>query len=266
MPRLVWITDPHFNFISGKEFYEFMERIAAEQPDALLVGGDIGEAPDVTLFLQMMEEALECPICFVLGNHDFYRGSISATRQRIRELCRRNPHLVWLNDASSISLSAQTALVGHDGWADGRLGDYAGSTVMLNDYLLIDELAGLDKSQRLAALNRLGDEAAAHVNTVLPAALANHDQVILLTHVPPFREACWHEGQISGEDWLPHMTCHAVGETIKQVMARFPQKRLTVLCGHTHSGGETHVADNIHVITGAAVYGAPALGRVWDVK
>ena len=33
----------------------------------------------------------------------------------------------------------EVGLVGHDGWSDGRAGNYAGSDVFLSDYLLIDE-------------------------------------------------------------------------------------------------------------------------------
>jgi 3',5'-cyclic-AMP phosphodiesterase len=37
-------------------------------------------------------------------------------------------------------LTPNTALVGHDGWGDGRLGDLNWSGVILNDFLLIEEL------------------------------------------------------------------------------------------------------------------------------
>ncbi len=265
MPRLVWITDPHFNFVTGERFYAFIEEIAGHAPDALLVGGDIAEARDVGLFLNMMDEAMDCPIYFVLGNHDFYHGSIAGVRAMVREICRGNQKLIWLNDAGVISLSPTTALIGHDGWADGRLGDYAGSTVLLNDYLLIDELAGLDAMRRLIQLNGLGDEAAGHVRKVLPAAQEHHRQTILLTHVPPFLQSCWHEGKISGDDWLPHMSCGAAGDAIAEIMGERPDRKMLVLCGHTHSGGEVDILDNVHVSTGGAKYGAPAIARVWDV-
>jgi hypothetical protein len=80
--------------------------------------------------------------------------------------------------------------LGHDGWADGRPGDYAVSDVFLNDYLLIKELAGLDAEARLGRLHDLDDEAAAHFRAGLPAALSGFRRLIVLTHVPPFREAC----------------------------------------------------------------------------
>jgi len=77
--------------------------------------------------------------------------------------------------------------------------------------------------------------------------------------VPPWREACWHEGHISNDQWLPFFACDAVGQTVQRVMAAHPERRLTVLCGHTHGGGRADIAPNITCFTGAAEYGAPAL-------
>src|SRR5437764_11589677 len=127
------------------------------------------------------------PIYFVLGNHDFYRGSIAGVRAGVEALDARSPRLHWLPRTGVVGLTPETALVGHDGWADGRFGDYGRSEVLLNDYLLIEELAGLDERERLLHLNALGDKAAAHFRAVLPAALSRSRRVIVLTHVPPFR-------------------------------------------------------------------------------
>ena len=124
-----------------------------------------------------------------------------------------------------MALTEETGLVGHDGWADGRLGDYARSEVLLNDYLLIEEVSGLDKEERLERLHALGDEAAAHFRALLPEALERFRRLIVLTHVPPFREACWHRGQISDDEWLPHFSCRAVGEVLVEAMAAHPGVR-----------------------------------------
>ncbi len=98
----------------------------------------------------------------------------------------RSRCLHYLPDAGVVAPNANTALIGHDAWADGRLGDYAGSDVMLNDCLLIEELAGHDAQARLARLKALGDEAAVHVRRCLPAALQRYRRIIVATHVPRF--------------------------------------------------------------------------------
>ena len=83
--------------------------------------------------------------------------------------------------------------------------------------------------------------------------------------VPPFRAACWYEGEISDDEWAPHFVCQAMGRAILDVAGIHPGKEVTVLCGHTHSGGESHPAPNVKVITGAAEYGAPSVTQTFDL-
>ncbi len=267
MKRIAWLTDVHLNFvIVGRQLYEFLETIRVNGPDAVLISGDTGEAKDFGLYLQEMQEVLECPVYFVLGNHDFYHGSIAAVLAETERIVQHAPRLCWLRQAGVISLTPQTGLVGHEGWADGRYGDYARSTITLNDYLLIRELAAVGKTDRLRLLNRLGDEAADHFRSVLPQALSTHEHVVLVTHPPPFPQACRHETQPTTDDWLPHMACKAVGDVLYDIMLRHPERRLTVLCGHTHTAADVRVLPNLRVIAGAAEYGLPTVQRWMEVE
>ena len=265
MPRFAWCTDIHLNFAKPDALSEFLDRLCAADPDLVLIGGDIAEATDVVQFLELIDRHLQRPVYFVLGNHDFYFGSIRCVRADVRAMCARRDHLVYLTDAGVIALTEQVALVGHDGWADARIGNYERSMIMMNDYKLIQELAGVNKEQRWPLLQALGDEAAAVIRRVLPEALERHASVYLLTHVPPLREACWYNGAISNDEWAPHFTCKAVGDAILEIMPDYPQRHLTVLCGHTHGSGEAHPLPNVWIYTGAAVYGFPAVNRVITV-
>lgn len=56
------------------------DRIAAQTSDAVLVSGDIAQAPTVGDHLRALHARVGRPIYFVLRNHDFYRGSIAAVR------------------------------------------------------------------------------------------------------------------------------------------------------------------------------------------
>jgi Icc-related predicted phosphoesterase len=262
MQRLAWVTDIHLNFLRPRAITAFFDMIAARQPDAVLVGGDIGEADSVAELLSEFEASLRRPIYFVLGNHDFYHGSISQVRRDVAALTQTARWLQWLPTAGVVQLTHETGLVGHDGWADGRLGDYARSGMELNDYVLIAELAGLDRAKRLAAMSALGDQAAAHLRACVPRALERYRHLVVLTHVPPFREACWHEGRISDDNALPHFACKAMGDVILEIMRAHPTHTMTVLCGHTHSAGVAQILPNLLVKTGAAAYGQPQLQEV----
>jgi Icc-related predicted phosphoesterase len=266
MKRMVWCTDIHLNFAKPDSLAEFLQRLHDADPDLLLIGGDIAEATDVVRTLEVLDHHLERPIYFVLGNHDFYFGSIHRVRRDVRALCARSDNLIYLTDAGVVELSDRVGLVGHDGWADARLGNYERSMIMMNDYRLIEELAGFTKEQRWPLLQAMGDAAAVDVREVLPQALEQYESVYFLTHVPPLREACWHNGKISDDEWAPHFTCKAVGDAILEIMRDYPHRELTVLCGHTHGSGEAHPLQNVWIFTGAAIYGFPAINRVLTVR
>jgi 3',5'-cyclic AMP phosphodiesterase CpdA len=265
MKRIVWLTDIHLNFLLTGQVSRFLHSVVEARPDALLVGGDIAESHNVCAYLAEMQETIPAPIYFVLGNHDYYHGSIAETRKRVAEFCASQPRLHFLTREGVAPLTGRVGLVGHDGWADGRLGDYPRSLVVMNDSKLIAELASLGKEARWGVLKSLGDEAAAHFRRLLPTAFEHFRDVVLLTHVPPFRQACWHEGQISDDQWAPHFTCHAVGQVILEFMGDHPENRLTVLCGHTHGQGETQPLPNVQVLTGGAEYGSPTITRVLEL-
>ena len=259
MKRIAWLTDIHLEFLNTDEIDDFCQLLARSTPDVILIGGDTGNAPTLKAHLTRLADLWERPIYFVLGNHDFYSGSIAGIRAAAADLTHRSRWLHWLNVSGVVALTANTGLIGHDGWADGRLGNAARSQVLLNDYFYIEEFVGLSSPDRFARLNTLGDEAASHFEQLLPLALKRFHNLLLLTHVPPFKESCWHEGRISDDEFLPHFTCCAVGNVLIDIMQKHPDCHLTVLCGHTHGQGETFILPNLRVKTGGAEYGRPQL-------
>jgi len=257
MKTLAWSTDIHLNFVSAAGTEAFLRSGAATGADAFLVGGDIAEAGSLADTLRALDRGLERPVYFVLGNHDFYGGGIEETRAAAEEVCRGSRRLRWLSGSEPVALSDRTGLIGHDGWGDARIGDFEGSGILLNDFLRIRDLVTPDRAERGRLLRALGDQAARQVRPALRAALDRFEEIVFLTHVPPFREACWHEGKISAEDWLPFFTCKALGDELRGSMAARPDRRMTVLCGHTHGAGEAVILPNLRTVTGGAEYREP---------
>lgn len=265
--RLAWLTDIHFDFLEPAQVREYLAEVRSSGADAVMLTGDISDGNHVVARLAEMDAALERPIYFVLGNHDFYYGSIRGVRQAVADLCRERPNLQYLTTISEpIELAPDLALIGHDGWADARLGDYERSMVMMYDYRLIAELAHMTKRERWPVLKALGDEAAEAVREKLRKALARFPRVWLATHLPPLREACWHEGQISNDEWAPHFTCKALGDVLLETMREHPDRQLTVFCGHTHSPGIAQPLPNLTIYTGGASYGHPTIQRILQAK
>lgn len=264
--KLAWATDPHFNFASVKNRDRFISDVKASA-NGLLITGDISEAEDVCWQLQQLHDELQMPIYFVLGNHDFYHGSIAETRRAVELLCTRCPELRYLTGAAEPTfLDAEWTLCGDDGWADGRIGDYYRSPVTLTDFQLIEELKGLTAQARLRVLRRQASGSAMRLRAQLENARATSNRSIVLTHLPPFRESCWYEGKHSDDDWAPFFTCYAVGWMLRKFCERYAEHEILVLCGHTHGSGLSRILPNLVVWTGAAEYGVPAVSHIIDLE
>ncbi len=265
MTRALWLTDIHLNFLQPVQLEKFYQMVRDAKPDCILISGDISEAPRLKYTFQQFEARLPYPIYFVLGNHDYYGASIEDVHTLVQEITCDSQTLHWLTVSGVVELAPNVGLIGHDGWADGRYGDYEASKVMLNDYLAIRDFVGKTKAGRLSLLNELGDAAARYVEEWLPKALDRYDHVFFVTHVPPFAEACWHEGNNFNNDWLPHFASQAVGDALLKVMRDYRKKTVTVLCGHTHGRGEVQMLDNLLVRVGGAEYSHPEVQRVFEL-
>ena len=266
MKRIAWLTDIHLEFVCAEAALAFIDQIAASSPDLVLIGGDTGTVRNLEFFLRAFDERIQCPAFFVLGNHDFYHGSLEQIHTLAEEISESSRWLRWLTRQGIVEITSSTCLLGHDSWPDGRLGNGSSSQVELNDYYLIKEFAGLSRPERYRKMADLGDQAANHFRRWLPLACADYRNILLLTHVPPFREACWHEGGISDDEFLPHFTCKAVGDILRAIMHQNPHTGLTVLCGHTHGHGEVDILPNLHVKTGGAEYGQPKMQEMMLIE
>lgn len=263
--RLAWLTDIHLDFLEVPQVQAFTRLVAGERPDAVLLTGDITIAELLEEHLLGLAESWQVPIYFVLGNHDFYGSSISAVRESARALRERSAMLRWLPSEGVVALTDKTALVGHDGWPDARLGDYDDTRINMRDWSVIEDLKGFDRDGRRAVLQRLGDEAAQHLREVLGRALETHDEVIVATHPPLFPSACRYFGLRSPPRWLPHLTCAVAGEVVRRVAAEHRGKSILCLAGHTHGRARETIAENVRAWTGTADYGAPAVELVLDL-
>jgi len=257
---IAWVSDPHLDHCDEPGRRRFLAELAAARPGTVLISGDIAEQPTLADMLSLVAEAVAVPVLFVLGNHDAYRGTVAGAKQVAREATARHPKLVFLDDGVVWPLSADTAVVGHSSWYDGRLGDRGSrNRVSLTDFSVVGDLAPIAWSRPLLfdRLGELGDEAAAAFATVLPRALADHRRVIAVTHVPPFAEVSRWAGRPSDPDYLPFFTCQAVGECLRRIMTDRPDRELLVLSGHTHERAEATILPNLLARNAAAEYGQP---------
>ena len=263
---LAWATDIHLDHSDPDRTMEFLHAIKTSHCDGVLLSGDMTNAVRFEDDLTMIADTLDKPVYFVLGNHDYYGGSIAEVRRIARNIT--SSRMNWVAGGDCIEIVPGVGLVGNGGWGDAQYGNCENTPVMLTDYFVIAELQDVydkdndDMSLRSQPalkekLRALGREAAEDLRPQLMEAADRFSQVIVLTHVPPFKEAAWHEGAHSSNDWLPGFSCKAVGEEIVRVAETHTGTTLTVLCGHTHGGGFARVLPNLVVHTQAAEYGSP---------
>jgi 3',5'-cyclic-AMP phosphodiesterase len=264
--RLGWLSDLHLNFLQEDQLQSFIQDLSSTHVDAWLISGDLAEAPTIVQYLQLLQENLGPPIYFVLGNHDFYRGSFARVHEEVDAFTKGHTNLHWLTTSQPASLSSGLTLIGDDAWGDARLGDPEGSQVVLNDFHLIQELTSLSKRERIAACRNLGDRAADRIRHKLDQAAASALRVVIVTHVPPFSGAAWHEGKICEDDWLPWFSCSAMGEVILECAHAHPGCKFTVLCGHTHGGGHYQAAPNVGIHTAEAEYGVQRIQEIFEFE
>lgn len=261
--KLAWLTDIHLNFLEKEERDSFYQNILQHECDAILISGDIAEAPSLVGILEEMVAYINKPIYFVLGNHDYYRGSIHDVRERMTKLSSTNPQLFWLGSSGIQKLNSSTIILGQDGWADGRLGDYQNSRVVLNDSRLIADLfeASLfGRFKLLEKMQQLADHDSSQLEIDLLKAIEQKPQKILIsTHVPPFKEACTYEGKRTADEWLPFFSSKASGDVIFRIAERNRKIDFMVLCGHTHGKAVAQILDNLIVKAGAAEYYQPVI-------
>jgi Icc-related predicted phosphoesterase len=105
-------------------------------------------------------------------------------------------------------------------------------------------------------LNAEGKSAADRIAEKLRHLSDEVTQVLIATHVPPFREACWYEGKTTDDNWAPFFVCGQVGQALREAAQQNPNRKHVVLCGHTHHDGIAQIADNLIVHTGFSRYGS----------
>lgn len=259
--KFTWLTDIHLNFLEQEARLLFYQDILKTNCDAILISGDIAEAPSIAEILQEMCTHTNKPIYFVLGNHDYYRGQIDQVREEMTFLTKSQPLLHWLPASGPQFLEKNIVLAGQDGWADGRFGDYYNSRASLNDSKMIIDLFQqkiLSKNHLLEKMQQLADADAKQLENNLKQALSkNPKKIIVLTHIPPFKEACWHKNRMSNDDYLPFFSSRATGDVLINIAQETPTIDFLVLCGHTHSAHTYQPLNNLVIQAGKAEYFQP---------
>lgn len=260
-----WITDIHLNFVRDQSNrFKFYDEL--RHADGIIISGDISDGNTVAEYLVEMADYIQKPIYFVLGNHDYYHSDVATMRYKMSEL--NNTYLIYLTDCTDIiELQPKIYLCGIDGWGDSREGDFASTTVRLNDSNFIQDLYYAESFGGKELLGRTMEKLSDDDSTLLLRKIEDilrHDnypeEIIIVTHVPPFKEACLYQGKQSSDDFLPFFCNKQLGQYLYEVALRYFDIQFTVLCGHTHGkAGPYRKLNNLKVEVGGAEYYSPQI-------
>ena len=79
--------------------------------------------------------------------------------------------------------------------------------------------------------------------------------IIILMHVPPFKENARHQGKLCEPTHLPLFLSKVTGDMIRRCASKYPHIDFQVLCGHTHSLSFYKPLSNMTVKAGSSVLG-----------
>lgn len=265
MKTIAWLTDIHLNFLNDYQSW-WSNILIKSDVDSFIITGDLTENKELFSTLKNLGQS-DKKVYYVLGNHDYYCGSIEKTRDELSKGDIANT--VYLGTNELIRLSDATILIGDDGWYDGRFGWYWRTKIKMNDFRYIKEFEGRSKSDRLMIMQRYTDRSANRIlDLCQKACKENIEELYIATHVPPFKEASVYNNQISDEFHLPFYANYTVGITIKNGTEEFRKNggQVTVLCGHTHGRNVAQIDKGLAVKTGQSDYGYPQINEILNIK
>jgi Icc protein len=145
--KIAFCSDWHLNFADKSRKNELANKIIASNCDLVLVAGDIAESNSLENELAYIIKRYEKPTYFVLGNHDYYRGSFVFTKQEAANIAARYQNLHYLPANQIVELNKDSCLIGYDSMYDCLNGRFIGGRYdfEIADFCHIGELKFLSR-------------------------------------------------------------------------------------------------------------------------
>jgi Icc protein len=275
--KLAWTTDIHLDCVDNLLKTVNDLSAASRSAEGIIISGDISVGNSIVNHLKLLEDVLQKPIYFVLGNHDYYYSDIISTRKNVTDACRHMSFCRYLGAISFAKLDKKNAIIGSDGWYDAYNGDPAGTEFLMSDWVKIADFKSavtntffgksIDKGKVIKTAREICKASVAHIVRGINACVESSDHIIVVTHVPPFEES-YTNGKykdIPPKHVVPWYTSKMMGEILKTAAKTYPQKQFTVLSGHTHSSFEGDILPNLRVKVGKSQYGSPQIVGYIDI-
>lgn len=261
--RILWLTDLHLDradLINKRLLYD---GLAGIEYDIAVITGDISTSSQLqTHLLEIAHACYPRPVYFVLGNHDYYGSGLAEVDQGVEQICQQTENLHVMDGSQVIDLGCGVGLIGHRGWADARAGNGESTRVQNPDRNHIKDFEGLNTNEMIRKMRLLGDESARCMRRTLRSALCRFPHVVILTHVPPLDGVVMYNSKPCDLERIPHFANLSLGFAIRGITRSYPHRKVTVLCGHSHSGHVCDILYNLTMRVGEARTGKPDIQDV----
>lgn len=239
MTKILITADIHYGITRREQFAELQNAILTEQPDVVLVAGDIGEGLQNIQDCLRGLQCLACPVGIIAGNHDLWlrdyevRDSAQLMEVVLPELVRDHK-LHWLE--TDVLKIGNLAITGTVGWYDYsyRIATSQTAEFTTTNYERVKRLFNNDARFVYWADNRTDVEYSNILGEALETRLAKLEddptvhEVLVITHVPAFIEQ-----MVSNPNDHPIAASYFGNMTLGNRLLKYPKVR-TVVSGHTH--------------------------------
>lgn len=242
----IWATDIHLNYFSDEYISNFGKSLAKDyKAKGLIISGDISLGNKLERNLKTLSDAVQMPIYYVLGNHDYWYSSFAEIDALVDRLSS-DSGLIDLNK-SIVKINDSTALTGFTGWYDCKFGKI-NPEVKMSDWIKISDY--LDQDYLNVSINRSNKylDFKDRLSTIKDSGFDNQ---IIVTHFPPF------EKLIKGKkEAKPFYGSSIAGDTLLSIKNQY--SKIVCLSGHTHNRA-TYQVGNLSCYVGEACRGKPSL-------
>jgi hypothetical protein len=273
--KFLWLTDIHLDHCEHQTKLEFYDKLGESDAEAIVISGDIADGQAASKYLHEISMCTPALIYWVLGNHDCFGLSLGEAEELSRSM-GGNGSLRYLGgELRPVSLGHRTALIGINGWANGRADDFFrnpwglqfADIEWINDFRAFQQSDGDEAMRRSHTLmTELGTKSARRAEILVEQAFKKNNHVILVTHAPPFPRCCLFQNKLQAFNVTPLYCNSALGDRLGGLMLKHKDKKMTVLCGHTHSGWREKILPNLTCYVGHARYEHPTIQETFIVK
>jgi predicted phosphohydrolase len=257
-----WCSDIHCDVVDDDRLSAFLSKTNQDtnSDDLLLITGDISNALELWKHIQNISQASNARLLYVVGNHDYWGGSFSEIDTLLRSHSSKEGHAIFMDLIDRHQIDEITCVVGESGWYDGRNGEQGRPRFIMNDWFEIKDYKRNYLLSERKFSEHIADARAVRLqNKLLSAIEAGNRRIIVITHCPPFVEACRYKGQPSDLYALPWFSSQTMGDVLDQLSRENPDINFEVLCGHTHDPYEYRHSSNLTVHVAGAQYGDPKI-------